>query len=648
MKPKAKTGIVSRLGEHEANAFTVAVNNQTFSVLLDTLYTNKVRAVIRELWTNAYDAHVAAGCADAPFSCKLPTALDPTFSVRDYGVSMTHDEVMHLYTTVFESSKTHTNELVGQLGLGSKSPFAYTDAFTVTAWLDGVKRVYLASLGEDGVPTITHMSEDPDEGPRGVEVSFPVQARHFTEFKDEAARVARGFDVPPTVIHGELKAPEYEFRGDGWRVEVGGDHAVRQGCVIYPLTENQIHVSPGLGYRHGLIVDVPIGTVQVAANREALSLDDETRDVVKELFASVAEQVEAAVLEDVYAATSLVEANRRWLQAKDALPRLRNVHYRNDDSAPKLTGTIRPDDDIEILDHQEKAIRNRTFNVQDLDLLTFIVDRTGMDVKRKRRRFWEFRKTVARQHLYVLRDPSKAQLKSLVKRLELRPNQVRSIASLPDVVTAPRVKDPNAERHIGGVYEVKDGIATKVKELVDDFVWFEIPRYGARDVNLGLLGGLVHFNMGVGILDGIHQDLQAAAGTKEPLYLFVPGAARYFKPNPMAELSSLAAAYADGQRAQACKTARLVAIRDDLVSHSRHRFTDAVHHAVCPELADLANQPKTKRWVANFLTSDLDEATEQGSVLARDTMSSYPLIYDAYDEEAVLEYIQAVNTKGGK
>ena len=119
---------------------------KAFSILSSGLYANKIRAIIRELSTNAYDSHVAAGCADRPFEVHLPTSLEPWFSVRDYGVGLSHQQVVNIYTTYFESTKTGSNDFVGALGLGSKSPFSYTENFGVTAVQNGHMGVYTALI----------------------------------------------------------------------------------------------------------------------------------------------------------------------------------------------------------------------------------------------------------------------------------------------------------------------------------------------------------------------------------------------------------------------------------------------------------------------------------------------------------------------
>ena len=127
--------ILSNVGE--VGEFRIRNSAKAFNILSSGLYANKIKAVIRELSCNAVDSHIAAGKTDTPFDIHLPNSLEPWFSIRDYGIGLNHDQVTNLYTTYFESTKTDSNEFIGALGLGSKSPFSYTENFTVTAIKDG-------------------------------------------------------------------------------------------------------------------------------------------------------------------------------------------------------------------------------------------------------------------------------------------------------------------------------------------------------------------------------------------------------------------------------------------------------------------------------------------------------------------------------
>lgn len=146
---------------------------KAFKVLTTGLYSNLIRAIIREISCNAYDAHVEAGCADRPFDVHLPSELEPWFSVRDYGVGLSHEQAENIYMTFFDSTKSGSNDAIGGLGLGSKSPFNYTNNFAVTAIKDGIINVYTAFIDDDGLGLIP-LHSGPTTEPNGVEVKVAV------------------------------------------------------------------------------------------------------------------------------------------------------------------------------------------------------------------------------------------------------------------------------------------------------------------------------------------------------------------------------------------------------------------------------------------------------------------------------------------
>lgn len=266
--------------------FRIRNSAKAFKILSDGLYSNKIRAVIRELACNAVDSHVGAGKAKEPFEVHLPSMLEPWFSVRDFGVGLSGDAVVNIYTTYFESTKTDSNDYIGALGLGSKSPFSYTENFTVTAIKDGSKRIYSAFINEQGVPSIAEMSsEDTTEG-NGVEVKFSVTNRSdYHSFRVEAQNVFTWFKLRPKVIGDQ----QFRHIDQTYKEQniVPGVHLKNEdryndnysmavmGNIAYPLAkmpEPQKH----LGALHdllgcGLVMEFDIGELDFAASREELS-----------------------------------------------------------------------------------------------------------------------------------------------------------------------------------------------------------------------------------------------------------------------------------------------------------------------------------------------------------------------------------------
>lgn len=313
--------VISNVGER--GNFTIKANGKAFKVLINGLYADKIQSITREIWSNALDAHAMAGCADRPFEVSFPSTFDPSFRVRDYGVSLSHDQVMHMYTTLFESTKEDTNEQVGKLGLGSKSPFAYTDSFSVTVVLDGVKRFYAAMIGPDDVPAINFMGvEDADEA-NGVEVSFPVDKADVHTFALAARRVSHGFDVKPLVTNdqGFKGWPEIHplREGDGWKILTSALEGHRSsayakmGCVLYPINANAMgDISDDVRavLNHPCVIDFAIGDLEITASREELSYgrNDPTRDSILRRVQSILDVLKEEAVAKFANCTSLWEA----------------------------------------------------------------------------------------------------------------------------------------------------------------------------------------------------------------------------------------------------------------------------------------------------------------------------------------------------
>ena len=286
----------------EIGEFRIRNSAKAFSILSSGLYANKVRAIIRELSCNAVDSHVAAGKAETPFDVHLPNALEPHFSIRDYGTGLTHDQVTSIYTTYCESTKTDSNAFIGALDLGSKSPFSYTDNFTVTAIKDGKKGIYSAFINGEGVPSIALMMTEESDEPAGVEVKFSVNDRYdFDKFRQEARNVYTHFSLKPVISGNDdfrFDLIDYESRDI-----IPGVHAVKggrgstavMGNIAYPIdipaADQTIDADVRALLGCGLELHFGIGELDFQASREGLSYIPSTIAAIK----SKLEQLNAAL-----------------------------------------------------------------------------------------------------------------------------------------------------------------------------------------------------------------------------------------------------------------------------------------------------------------------------------------------------------------
>ena len=290
-----------------------------FNVLRNQLYSDKVQAVMREYSTNAADAHVEAGVKDRPIEVTLPNRMEPVFKVRDFGPSLNDDEIKDVYAFYGESTKRNTNEQTGQLGLGSKSAFAYGDNFVINSFIDGKKHSYNAFIDPSQVGQISKLSTEDTNEEDGVEIVIPVHSDDFDEFKDKAVNLYKYFDVKP-IIHGLQSNHEWKailekkenvlFSGDGWKwTDVRndnyygrhrGDAVAIMGNIGYPIEESSLNLDSDDYALSNLLcenlkIKLPIGDLEMSASREALQYTDFTRknliSKLKEIQRDIGDQI---------------------------------------------------------------------------------------------------------------------------------------------------------------------------------------------------------------------------------------------------------------------------------------------------------------------------------------------------------------------
>ena len=304
------------------STFTCKVTAHTFAVLSSALYSNKIAAPIRELLCNAYDSHVAAGKADVPVELTLPTIFEPVFMVRDFGVGLSNDDVMHLYTTYFESTKQDDNDQIGALGLGSKSPFAYVSSFTVESRFNGLESSFAMFIDENGLPRVTPLVLDvPTTESNGLTVSFAVDTSDTARFLEQARRILMYFPVQPKVLGRSDFEPYslvHKMGGTGWKVReatysayMSGPYVIH-GPIAYPLKtdilEDKLSMVAKAIAKTDLDLFFPLGAVSIAPSREALGYDKRTIDVLVERFEQAASELRVAIQGSFTACNTLWEA----------------------------------------------------------------------------------------------------------------------------------------------------------------------------------------------------------------------------------------------------------------------------------------------------------------------------------------------------
>ena len=322
-------------GLGHGGAFTIAASTKAFEVLSSNLYQNKTLAVIREITCNAVDAHTVAGLPIRDIKVHLPTFTEPYFAVRDYGPGMSESDVLSLYTTYFRSTKDQDNTQIGGFGLGSKSPFAVSDQFTVTSWHGGTKSTYVC-YKQDGLPRVNITGSVPCGAETGIEVRVPHTSASGSVivWQDEARRLFRWWaDLPDmnvailaddglfTPENVALQSDRHLDDTPEWTIFKSGTHnTIIMGNVPYTLNEPALKDVPPviltLLQKVRLAIRVPMGSVSISPSRETLSYDAATITYLVAKLKDVTRDIAATLERELAHAESLAEA-RRMVHSRD-------------------------------------------------------------------------------------------------------------------------------------------------------------------------------------------------------------------------------------------------------------------------------------------------------------------------------------------
>jgi len=288
----SKQTTLKQSGDFQSVSFGIKESglSHIFNVLRNQLYSDKVLAVIREYSANAVDAHIEVGKADLPISVTLPSVLIPEFKVRDFGRGLTETQVSEIYAMYGESTKRGTNEQIGQLGLGSKSAFAYGDNFIINSFVKGTKTTYNAFIDPSDVGQISKIHSEKTNENDGIEIVIPVKSDDYNEFCRKAVRLYKYFKVAPQVkgvsqeqLEKDLERDEVVVTKDNWSLVKGDSYAV-MGNIAYPLDYSSLNLSwqdeRSDLISSGVVIDFAIGDLEISASREALQYTDATKKVI--------------------------------------------------------------------------------------------------------------------------------------------------------------------------------------------------------------------------------------------------------------------------------------------------------------------------------------------------------------------------------
>lgn len=290
-------GIVS-IHEYE-----VLNNSKIMNMLSSQLYSDKIKAPIRELVSNAYDSLVSANNLNSKIVITLPSNENPEFRIRDYGTGLSEDQLINLYRFYGLSDKDQSNTMIGMMGIGSKSPWAYTNVFTTTSYYNGSKYIYVNNkMGRNGVPELCKLHEESTDEPNGVEISFAVNKYDINKFAEEAVHILQYFPIEFQIIDDNGYYKKYKekyqstilFEGKDWQIkDRSGCYAI-MGYIEYPINTSKLSNSSWLSGLN-LYINFDIGDLGVNLGREELEYTPKTIKQIEDKMERIYDEVRVQI-----------------------------------------------------------------------------------------------------------------------------------------------------------------------------------------------------------------------------------------------------------------------------------------------------------------------------------------------------------------
>lgn len=208
-----------------------------------------------------------------------------------------------LYTTIFNSTKAEDNDQIGAYGLGSKSPFAVTDSFTVESRFEGKIHRFLMYLNESRIPCadlITKDMETRDPKPldtdeyNGLTVNVPIRASQYHKFAEQLSSLCRVMELKdlPIITNashmGKIDQIDRSHRVYDTYIQsknsadYGSQHYAVMGGVAYPIDITQLATENNnlLKKFPSTYTFFPLGAMNVPPSREDITYDEFGRNAL--------------------------------------------------------------------------------------------------------------------------------------------------------------------------------------------------------------------------------------------------------------------------------------------------------------------------------------------------------------------------------
>lgn len=306
-------------GELEEQFFAIQDQGMIFDILRNKMYSNPILAICREISCNARDAHREVSNLE-PVVIHLPNNLEPYYKIRDFGPGISPDRMTNIFIKYTASTKRSDNVQTGGFGLGAKTPFSYSDSFSIITVVDGIRYNYNCLIDETKVGKIMLANQAPTKEKNGTEIIIPVMPKNFNDFRTYTEQACRHWTAKPTIKGGKIDWQETKLilEGDKWGIAANGGYGNRNAQMIIDGIEYPLDLTALRNYADTKLIDAAhgsfvmhfgVGELSLSASRESIYLDEKTQAVIRGRLDQIKNSLKAQAMQKIDACTNLWDAN---------------------------------------------------------------------------------------------------------------------------------------------------------------------------------------------------------------------------------------------------------------------------------------------------------------------------------------------------
>ena len=307
------------IGEIQENRVGIDTNNINFitSLLTSNLYSNPIESFLRETISNARDSHIEAGI-NKPILLLIESngkskqwGYDSfTLSVRDYGTGVSPERFDKIYKNIGSSTKRESNDYIGMFGIGRFAALSCADTAAINSYYNGTKYSYIMYKNGNGI-NIDKIGEESNNYENGLEVIVEIDTTAkelsnsikklilFENLWVELKSNSNSYILEDAIKEFNRKKVLH-YNTFSYCDLIYYDNYFKIGQVLYPIDKEKLEEAKvDTLETKGLLINLPIGKVDITPNRENLQYTNATLEIIKEKIAETEKELQEIFIKTI-------------------------------------------------------------------------------------------------------------------------------------------------------------------------------------------------------------------------------------------------------------------------------------------------------------------------------------------------------------